>query len=305
MTRQPESPPAGIRAVLICGATASGKSELAMAIARRRSGIVINADAIQVYSCWRVLTARPGKDDEAELPHALYGHVDKSVHYSVGTWINDVKQVLADNPDRLPIIVGGTGLYFSALTRGLAPIPPIPQAIRERSAAMRAGGDLGRMQDDLRRLDPETAGGLDMKNAARVSRAWEVLHATGWGLSRWHRQPGEPVMPLRQTEPLLVGDDPSRTGARIDARLQRMLRRGVLEECRSLRGDWEPSRPWARAIGAAEFMAHLDGAASLDDTIGKVSVATRQYAKRQRTWFRSRMGGWTRVPAVTQAARTG
>ncbi len=293
--------PSGARAVLICGATATGKSGLAMTIARRRSGLVINADAIQVYSCWRVLTARPGPDDEVEVPHALYGHVDKSARYSVGAWLDDVQRILADNPGRLPVIVGGTGLYFNALTRGLAPIPTIPPDIREQGAAMRASGEAGRMRDELRRLDPETASRIDMNNAARVSRAWEVFHATGKGLSHWHRQPSEPVFSPGEVESLLVWADPACINARIDSRLKRMLQEGVLEECRSLRDDWEPSLPWARAIGAAEFMAHVEGAVSLDEAMGKVAIATRQYAKRQRTWFRSKMGDWTRVPVRPEA----
>ena len=283
-------------AVLVCGPTASGKSALAMRIAEERGGIIINADAMQVYSCWRVLTARPTTEDEACLPHALYGHVGSHEGYSVGLWLRDVRRVLGEEPGRLPVIVGGTGLYFFALTNGLAPVPDIPDGIRLESRRLRERGEVDRMIRDMRRASPDSVDGLELENPARVARAWEVLKATGHSLSHWHAQRAEPMLRLEDVDPMLLWPDPDETASRIDRRLKRMVADGVLDECREALRGWDPSLPCFRALGATEFRDHLEGGTDLEETLRRVAAATRRFAKRQRTWFRSRMGAWRRVP---------
>ena len=172
--------------VLIAGPTASGKSRLAMEIAGRDGRVVVNADAMQVYDCWRVLTARPSVADEAAVPHALYGHIGRNDPYSVGHWLREIAPLL----DRSVVVVGGSGLYFSALTEGLAEIPPIPEDVRIEADALRLAGQVGRMLSDL---DSLTKARIDQMNPMRVQRAWEVLRASGRGLADWHRDTAPPL----------------------------------------------------------------------------------------------------------------
>lgn len=271
--------------VLIAGPTASGKSALAMDIAARDGRVVVNADALQVYGNWRLLTARPSAADEAALPHALYGHVGRETAYSVGHWLREVAPLLS----RPVVIVGGTGLYLSALTEGLADIPPTPPAIRAEADARLASDGLDAL---LAALDPATRARIDTRNPARVQRAWEVLRATGRGLADWQADTGAPLLPLDQVQPLVIRPDVDWLNARIAARFDAMIAAGALEEVRAELPFWEPSRPSSRAIGAPELVAHLKGALSLPEAVEAAKTATRQYAKRQRTWFRSRMSGW-------------
>ena len=271
------------RPVLIAGPTASGKSALAMALARAQGGIIVNADAMQVFDGWRILSARPTQADEAALPHALYGHLPLAEAYSVGAWLADLEPVLR-GPLR-PIIVGGTGLYFTALTRGLALIPPVPAEVRARAdalplAALRAG------------LDPRTRARIDTANRARVQRAWEVLTATGQGLADWQKRTPAPRLPLDQVTPLILGPDPAWLADRITRRFDTMLAAGLLDEARRILPIWDPRHASARTIGAAGLIAHLRGEITLDAARDAAITATRQYAKRQRTWFRNRMEGW-------------
>ncbi|WP_371038435.1 MULTISPECIES: tRNA (adenosine(37)-N6)-dimethylallyltransferase MiaA [unclassified Rhodosalinus] len=275
--------------VLIVGPTASGKSALALEIARRQGGVIVNADAIQVHRSWRVLTARPSKAEEAEVPHALYGFLPPGSDYSVGQWLRDLEPILA-GPDR-PIVVGGTGLYFSALTEGLAEIPEVPPELRQEAAARLAEGGLGAL---LAELDAATAARIDTANPRRVTRAWEVLRATGRGLADWQDDTPPPRLALSRTVPILVDAPKAWLSPRIEARFDAMLEGGALEEARALLPVWSPDLPAAKAIGAAELVAHLRGEMSLDAARAAATVATRRFAKRQRTWFRARMRGWTR-----------
>lgn len=275
--------------VLIAGPTASGKSALAMEIAARDGRVVVNADALQVYGCWSILTARPGAADEAALPHALYGHVARDVPYSVGHWLREVTPLLS----RPVVIVGGTGLYLSALTEGLADIPPTPPEVRAEADRRRAEEGIAPL---LAEIDPATAARIDRQNPARIQRAWEVLRATGRGLADWQAGTGAPLLPLAQAEALVIRPDVDWLNARIDRRLDQMMDTGALDEVQAERPFWDPTRPSARAIGAAELMAHLNGQMPLDDAIAAAKLASRQYAKRQRTWFRSRMRAWRDVP---------
>lgn len=277
--------------VLIAGPTASGKSALAMEIAARDGRCIVNADALQVYRCWRILTARPDRADEAALPHALYGHVARDTPYSVGHWLREVAALL----DRRVVIVGGTGLYFSALTEGLAEIPPVPASVRAEADYRRITNGFGVLRAEL---DAATAARIDLNNPARVQRAWEVLTATGRGLADWQSATPPPLVPLAQAQALVLRPDPAWLNARIDRRFDAMMAGGALEEVRAERPHWQPSAASARAIGAAELVAHLDGATPLDTAIAAAKLASRQYAKRQRTWLRSRMSAWRDFPAA-------
>ena len=276
--------------VLIAGPTASGKSGLALKLAERQGGVIVNADALQVYACWRVLTARPSAADEALVPHRLYGHVGRDQDYSVGHWLREVAQVLASGAR--PIIVGGTGLYFTALTEGLAEIPAIPAQVRAEGDVRRRAGDVAGM---LAGLDPATRAVIDPQNPARVQRAWEVLRATGRGLADWQAATGPALLPLARAQALVLAPDPAWLGARIDARFDAMMAAGALDEVRAQLPHWNPAQPSARAIGARELVAYLRGEIGRDQAVALARIASRQYAKRQRTWFRSRMAGW---PAV-------
>jgi tRNA dimethylallyltransferase len=272
--------------VLIAGPTASGKSALAMELARD-GGIIVNADALQVYDCWQVLTARPSPAETVRLPHALYGHVARGQAYSVGHWLREVKALLATG-ERL-IIVGGTGLYLSALTEGLADIPPIPSEVRAEADALDAATMLAA-------LDVETAGRIDQQNPARIKRAWEVWRATGRALSAWQDETPPPLLPLSSTQRAVVlTSDRDWLAARIDSRFLTMLDTGAIDEVRANLPYWEATAPWAQAIGAPELVAHLRGEMAMDEAISCAQAASRQYAKRQRTWFRSRMKVWERL----------
>ena len=275
------------RPVLIAGPTASGKSALAMEIAARDGRVVVNADALQVYGCWRVLTARPTVAQEAALPHALYGHVARDQPWSVGHWLREVRALL----DRPVVIVGGTGLYFSALTEALAPVPEIPREVRAEADQLRLH-DLAAMRAAL---DPATAARTDLANPARVQRAWEVLRATGRGLADWQSDATEPLLPLHHADALVLRPDVAWLDARIAQRFSAMLEDGALDEVAAEMPHWAPERPSSRAIGAADLREHLLGRLTLPQAEAAARLATRQYAKRQRTWFRSRMKDWHEV----------
>lgn len=272
--------------MLIAGPTASGKSALAMEIAARDGGVVINADAIQVYENWRVLTARPSEMDESNVAHALYGHVPYDHAYSVGEWLREVVTRL-DGPR--PIIIGGTGLYFSALTSGLAEIPVTPADVRAQADAIRIHDGLGPMLADL---DPETLARIDQANPMRVQRAWEVWRATGRALAAWQDDTPAPVLPLDRADCLVIDAPKDWLTPRIEGRFDAMLQEGALDEARANLGNWDPALPSSKAIGAPELMAHLRGEIDLKEAKTLATIATRQFAKRQRTWFRARMKGW-------------
>lgn len=273
--------------MLIAGPTASGKSSLAMDLAARDGRVIVNADALQVYGCWRVLTARPSRADEAVLPHALYGHIGRDEAYSVGHWLREVIPLLS----RPVVIVGGTGLYFSALTEGLAEVPDVPPEVRAAGDALRQA-DYAAM---VTSLDPMTASRIDLANPARVQRAWEVLQATGRGLAQWQADtPAPPLDPIGY-EAIVLRPAVDWLNARIDQRFDVMMAQGAVEEVRAEAPHWESGRPSSRAIGAPELMAHLAGEMTLEAATEAAKLASRRYAKRQRTWFRSRMTAWHSV----------
>lgn len=276
------------RPVLIAGPTASGKSGLALQIAEAQGGVIVNADALQVYEGWQVLTARPSAQDLARAPHALYGHVPFEAEYSVGAWLRDLAPYLAG---KRPIIVGGTGLYFRALTEGLADIPPVPPQVRAEADGL----SLRALLIEVERHDPEILVRIDTANRMRVQRAWEVWRATGKPLSAWQAETGRPLLPLAQTCPLVLMPDRDWLAERIVQRFDLMLEGGALEEARANLPRWNRAGGAAKAIGAPELMAHLRGEMTLEAAREAAIIATRQYAKRQRTWFRARMRAWRPV----------
>jgi len=274
--------------LLLAGPTGSGKSALAMQVAARDGRVIVNADALQVYDCWQVLTARPGPAEVAALPHALYGHVARGQVYSVGHWLREVREVLGQRV----VIVGGTGLYFAALTEGLAEVPAIPAAVRAEADALRHSGGLAAL---LSGVDAATAERIDRDNPMRVQRAWEVLRATGRGLADWHAATPAPLLPLSSVQAVILRPEPGWLDHRIEARFAAMLGAGALDEVRAVLPHWQPDAPWARAIGAEPLVAHLRGQTDLETARRAAVLASRRYAKRQRTWGRSRSDGWLAV----------
>lgn len=280
---QPDKP------VLIAGPTASGKSALALEIAAKQGGVIVNADALQVFDGWRILTARPDDADLNQAQHHLYGHIAFDAPYSVGDWLRDVAQYLNG---RRPIIVGGTGLYLSSLTEGLADIPATNDAVRATANSLS-------LEQLLTDLDAKTRSRVDVQNRARVQRAWEVLTQTGRPLSDWQDDPTEALLPLDQTTPILVDAPKDWLTPRIERRFDMMLEAGALAEAENMMPNWSPLHPSSKAIGAAELIAHLKGELSLDRARELSVITTRQYAKRQRTWFSKRMKNWQRISFET------
>lgn len=274
--------------VLIAGPTASGKSALALYIAQKQGGIIVNADALQVFDGWQILTARPSPADLALAPHALYGHIPYNAPYSVGHWLRDVTPFLSSQ--QRPIIVGGTGLNFNALTRGLADIPPTP-------ATIRALADDISLTNLLGDLDPDTVARIDTQNRVRVQRAWEVQRATGQTLASWQDATPPPLLAPKDAVCITMDAPKEWLNARIAQRFDQMLDQGALDEARAMLPDWNPDYLSSKAIGAPELISHLQGNMSLDDAREAAIIASRQYAKRQRTWFRARHKDWQQVPA--------
>lgn len=276
--------------ILIAGQTASGKSQLALQIAEKTNRVIVNADAIQVYKNWRILTARPSIADEARANHMLYGHIAAQLEYSVGHWLKDVQKIL--NVYANPIIVGGTGLYFFSLTNGLIDIPDIPAQIRlEAKKRIQSDG----FESLIEEIDPKTLKKIDKNNPMRVQRAWEVMKATGRGLVSWHNKTPKPILELKNCETILVDGNASFINNRINSRFDQMLENGLLEEASKNFSTWDEKDPSSKAIGAKELMAFLNKDISMEQLKEKVVVATKQYAKRQRTWFRSKMKSWKKL----------
>ena len=273
--------------ILIAGPTASGKSSLALRLAEKYGGEIVNADSIQVFENWRILSARPDTFDEAQASHHLYGHIAYDADYSVGHWLRDLKPFL--NASARPIIVGGTGLYFSALTEGLAEIPPTPAEIRAEADAILRDQSIATL---LSSIDKTTISRIDTNNPMRVQRAWEVQKNTGRGLADWQDATPAPLLPLDQCHPIVLDAPKDWLTPRIEKRFAQMLEQGALDEVRNNLPNWDPNRLSSKAIGAPELVAHLRGSISLQDACINAEISTRQFAKRQRTWFRSRMKSW-------------
>jgi tRNA dimethylallyltransferase len=283
------------RAVLIAGPTASGKSALALRLAETIGGTIVNADSMQVYRDLRVITARPSPDEEALAPHRLYGQVDAAVNYSTGQWLRDVAVVLDDvkAAGRVPILVGGTGLYFKALTGGLAAVPATPVDIRERVRGRLKEEGVAPLYAELTARDPITAKRLMPNDRSRICRALEVLEATGRSLSDWHKEGMPPLIDPAQAAKIFLTCERKQLVARIETRFAAMLKAGALEEVRALAArKLDPLLPAMKAHGVPWLIRHLNGEIGLDEAAASAIMDTRRYAKRQLTWFRNQMKDW-------------
>ena len=279
--------------MLIAGPTASGKSALALALARKTGGVVINTDSMQVYRDLSVLTARPTPDEETEVPHRLYGHVDASVNFSAGAWVNDARRVLAEAraQHRLPIFIGGSGLYFKALTRGLSAVPPIPPEVREAVRARLERDGVEALHAELARRDAPYAEKLKPRDRIRIARALEVMEATGRSLTDWHREGLPPLLPPGSFRALFLSPERDVLYARIDARFEAMLKEGALEEVEKLAArKLDPLLPAMKAHGVPALIRHLKGEITREEASEIGRADTRHYAKRQFTWFRHQLG---------------
>jgi tRNA dimethylallyltransferase len=289
---------AGTKAVLIAGPTASGKSRLALELAGRYEGAVINADSMQVYTELAILTARPTAEDTSGAPHRLYGHVPASERFSVGRWLDDVAGALADlrGDGRLPIIVGGTGLYFKALTEGLAQVPPIPADVRQDVLSRADGEGSETLHRRLAEIDPEDAAEIRPSDRSRILRAIEVFEATGRSLAAWRARPATPILDPGTAERFVLDPDRAVLHERIAKRAEAMIHQGAIEEARRLGNlGLSPDLPAMKAIGVGELLDHLQGKISLAEALAGIKTETRRYAKRQMTWFRHQMEGWERL----------
>ncbi|WP_425290224.1 tRNA (adenosine(37)-N6)-dimethylallyltransferase MiaA [Arsenicitalea aurantiaca] len=288
------------RVVLIAGPTASGKSALALEIARADGGIVVNADAMQVYGVLDRLTARPRPEETGEVPHLLYGHISPAIRHSTGAWLREAIAILEDPAlsGRTLVFVGGTGLYFEALTKGIAEIPDVPEPIRAAIEAELAGLDREGREALLLARDPLMAGRIEAADPQRVARALGVLAATGHSLTRFQDAPQAGPLAEGALERIVLDPDRDVLRARIANRFEAMLDAGAIEEVRALLAlDLDPRLPAMKAIGVPELAAVLAGTMTLAEATERAIIATRQFAKRQRTWFRNRMGDWPRRPA--------
>lgn len=284
--------------ILIAGPTASGKSALALAIAERYDGVVINADSMQVYANLPILTAQPSADEKARVPHRLYGHVLPSEPYSVARWIADCEREIAAAREqgKRPVIVGGTGLYFKALLEGLSPVPEIPADIRDHWRANAATWPIEQLHAALAVRDPVMATRLMPTDCQRITRALEVIEATGRSLADWQREPGRPVLDASATVRLVVTRPRDEIVARCDARFDQMVATGALDEVRRLLALSVPrDLPVFGALGVRPLVAFLEREMALDLAIEQGKQQTRQYVKRQETWLRRYMMSWISI----------
>ncbi|MGE0768361.1 MAG: tRNA (adenosine(37)-N6)-dimethylallyltransferase MiaA [Hyphomicrobiaceae bacterium] len=281
-------------AVLISGPTASGKSAAALDLARERASVIINADSMQVYRELRILTARPSTADEKRAPHRLYGHVAASDAYSVSQWLADVGVAIRDaqHLGQCPIIVGGTGLYFKALTEGLSPVPAIPDEVRSRWREEARRHPAG-LHEALRQRDPVMAARLAASDAQRLTRALEVVDATGVSLAEWQSRPGCPLLPADRCEKWLVVRSRDDLRQRCNRRFDEMMEMGALDEVRALM-QLNVSRelPAMQALGVGPLIGHIEGRLTRDEAVARAKAETRQYVKRQVTWSRKFMADW-------------
>jgi tRNA dimethylallyltransferase len=284
-----------VSAVLIAGPTASGKSALALDLAERLGGVIVNADSMQVYRDLRIITARPTLQDEGRAPHRLYGFVDAAEDYSVGRWCRDVGKMLKEieTQGRVPILVGGTGLYFKALTTGLAAVPPVPADIRAgvRGRLQREGAPA--LHAELTILDPSTAQRLMVNDRSRIARALEVVLATGRPLSDWHKEGMPALINPDLAAKIFLTCERKELVRRVETRFAAMLNAGALEEVKRLAArKLDPLLPAMKAHGVPWLIRHLNGEISVEEAAAGAIMDTRRYTKRQVTWFRNQMKDW-------------
>jgi tRNA dimethylallyltransferase len=293
-------------AILIAGPTASGKSALALKLAERLGGTIVNADSMQVYRDLRVITARPTPAEEACVPHRLYGHVDAAENYSVGRWCVDARAAIGEcaRESRLPIVVGGTGLYFKALTRGLAAVPPVPADIRAGVRERLKTEGLAPLYAELARRDPASAQRIMPGDRARIARALEVLLSTGRSLADWHREGMPPALDAARAVRIFLNPERASLYRHIEERFDLMLAAGALEEVDALRArQLDPALPAMKAHGVPWLIRHLAGEIALAQAAEGAKRDTRRYTKRQATWFRHQLPDWTWV-VPQEAERT-
>jgi len=279
-------------AILLAGPTASGKSALALALAERLGGTVINADSMQVYRDLRIITARPTKAEEARVPHRLYGHVDAAENYSVGRWCVDAQAAIEDakRAGRIPILVGGTGLYFKALAQGLAAVPPVPASVRAAVRGRLAAEGIAPLYAELARRDPAAAQRLMPADRSRITRALEVVLATGRSLTDWHREGMPPAVDAACAVKVFLKVARRELYCRIDARFDDMLAKGALDEVKQLAArGLDPALPAMKAHGVPWLIRHLRGDIALAEAAEGGKRDTRRYTKRQETWFRNQL----------------
>ncbi|MGV8854153.1 MAG: tRNA (adenosine(37)-N6)-dimethylallyltransferase MiaA [Devosia sp.] len=283
------------RAVLIAGPTASGKSALALAMAQAQGGVIVNTDSMQVYDTLRVVTARPSVADEALVPHRLYATVPAATRFSTGQWLTAVGEVIATTGDAPLIFVGGTGLYFDALLNGFADIPDVPVQISAQVQQEIQVLDAAERLALLEREDPDAAARLKVADPQRLIRALAVKRASGRMLSSFHAAKQAGVLDGFDVERMVLDPEREVLRQRIARRFAAMFSGGAVEEVQALRAlDLDPGLPVTKAIGVREIGDWLDGISQPDDAITLATIATHQYAKRQRTWFRNRFGDWPR-----------
>jgi tRNA dimethylallyltransferase len=288
-----------VDAVLIAGPTASGKSALALAVAEAIDGVIVNTDSMQVYRETRILTARPTDEDTAGAPHLLYGHVGVAESYSAGRYQGEAAHALrtARESGRIPIFTGGTGLYFGVLTEGIANIPEIPSGVREAVEVLREEIGPKAFHDALATRDPEAAARLNESDTQRTLRAYEVFEATGRPITEWQKEMGDPLLCGMDLARFVISPPRDVLHDRINARFDTMLAQGAMEEVAALEGlNLSPTAQ--KIIGLRELREVAEGAASLGEAAERSKAATRQYAKRQVTWFRGRMADWNWIEDI-------
>jgi tRNA dimethylallyltransferase len=292
------------RALLIAGPTASGKSAVALALAQRFGATIVNADSMQVYADLRILTARPTPAEEALAPHRLFGEIDGAVNFSAGRFQRRAGEILAETGDRPVIFVGGTGLYFRALTEGLSDMPTVPEAVRTNVRARAEGRATPSLHGELKALDPEAAARLKDSDRQRILRALEVFEATGRSLTAFQGSRTRAALGQMAWRGLFLAPDRDALHQRIDARFDAMIAEGALEEAKRLSArGLDPALPVMRAHGVPHLIACLAGRLTLGEAALRSKIDTRQYAKRQFTWARHQLAGfeWVRPEAAVEA----
>lgn len=292
-----ESSDIASRIWLIAGPTASGKSACALDLAERIGAEIVNADSMQIYAGLRVLTAGPSPEETARAPHHLFQVVDPAIGWSVGRWLEAATKALAEIEARgkPAIVVGGTGLYFRALTHGLADVPPVSETQREISSLLYAARGEAEFREILRALDPEAEARIETGDRQRLVRAHAVAIATGKCLTAWQTDT-KPALAPGSWKGLVLDPPRAELYARCDARLAVMVEQGALDEVRALEArGLDPALPALKAVGYREFAAHLRGETSLDQALDAARQETRRYAKRQLTWFRNQTPDWERI----------
>lgn len=288
-----------VDAVLIAGPTASGKSAFAMELAKLHDGLIINADSMQVYDHLHIITARPSDEDTKQVPHRLYGHRDPHADYSTAQWLKEVHCVLKDafSEGRLPILVGGTGLYFSAILNGLSQIPEPKEGIRQKWRNV-ARNDPQELFNALKRLDPQAAKIFNESDTQRITRALEVMESSGKSILFWQQEShATGLLKATKTHRILIMPPRAQLHDRINARAEHMLADGAIEEVSNfLMLDIDPAKTACKAIGVGQIRDLLEGNCSHSETLERIRAATRQYAKRQCTWFNNQFDdGWERL----------